>query len=171
MRRVNPGSLPQRERSVGTICSQLFLYKTNQWQLFFWLGVREGMNTQVNRAGGVPLAFWKWPEEIHCYRVCYPSHPAALWLLQLSGVLGLGGGSDSRVGGDESGLFYFRDCYGFWAHLVLHLPGGKDNVVFILGFWIHNVQHWVQHTEETQQGFVGRMITSINKYSIFANCL
>lgn len=36
---------------------------------------------------------------------------------------------------------------------------GKDNVVFILYFWAQNVQHRVQHTEETQQGFMGCMIT------------
>lgn len=36
---------------------------------------------------------------------------------------------------------------------------GQDNVVFILYFWAQNVQHRVQHTEETQQVFMGWKIT------------
>lgn len=68
------------------------------------------------------------------------------------------------AGDGESRLFDFHDCFsGLGAPLFLSLPGagrgrvvvGKDYVIFILFFGLQNAQHRIQHSGETQQGFMG----------------
>lgn len=105
------------------------LQNTNQWQLFFWLGMRKGESTQANEPGGMPWIFWKWSEEMHCYMVCYPSSQihggfCTSQECQVSGWKWFGGS------GRETGLFYFHDYYGLWAHLFPCLPGGQRQCCF-----------------------------------------